>query len=574
MQNHPNYITFQDWVTLKTYCNLTYGYHNFNADEIDNVCVFYDEKEEYFDWVKNREFEEREPSYVLVPKFFWEAHKDTIPEEFMPQIRVQERLQQMEAYRKHYYELMTQREEAIYECDVIPRPEQVPLLDGLVEHFHENERIRGVVAAAPGFGKTISSIKTIYNLKAHGLIVVPNEVLNDQWLESIIKFSGCEAEDVAIIEGSDEHKIRNELHKKKIVIVKIQSLYSQVKRLSPDTLADIYSFIDVVIYDECHTSGAAEGYAKTSSIFNTPNIIGMSATPYRDGINDYLLKISIGETIYKSEHKNLIPDVQIYNLGIEFSPREIQRLAGVRGDYIMFLGIFNMILAGKQSYFDYLADWVNYNHSIGHKIVVLFSTNKMVERLKKTIETRHKHLISDKLLALKGDTKKDSLALVTQERKKLMEEYKAFKEEQDQRVKNKEIKRKEAQEIIKEYRANLDLKVQEMKDNALSLYKKKVKEADIISSNYNLLSAGFDKSELSNIIYGSPRVGKVSVIQSLGRITRIHEGKLHPLAQFMFPSVFLDFHNSTPFVLKKNIMIEYDTAKITYHGFEQRKQDE
>ena len=145
--------------------------------------------------------------------------------------------------------------------------------------------------------------------------------------------------------------------------------------------------------------------------------------------------------------------------------------------------------------------------------------------------------------------------------------YKEFREEYDARVKAKKLKRKEANTIIKSHRADLDLKIQDMKDNALGLYKKKIKQAEIIYSNFNLLSAGFDKPELSNIIYGSVRIGKVSVIQSLGRVTRIKEGKLKPQAQFMFPKVYLDFQKSATIILVKNIRIEYDEAKIKYHGF-------
>jgi len=139
----------------------------------------------------------------------------------------------------------------------------------------------------------------------------------------------------------------------------------------------------------------------------------------------------------------------------------------------MFSSFFNMFLATKQSYFDYLAEWVNYNNSIGHNIVVLFSTNKMVQRLKDTVNAKYPHLNKETVISLTGTTKKDSQEFVKEERKKLMLAYKEFREEYDARVKAKKLKRKEANTIIKSHRADLDLKIQDMKDNALRLYKRR-----------------------------------------------------------------------------------------------------
>lgn len=150
-QSHPNYITYQDWVTIKT-ANLTYGYKNFCADDIDGVCVYYDQNGDYMDWLKIREFENRYPSYVLVPKFFWEAHKDIIHDEYMPGINIQERLKVLEEYKEYHFNQMQNIDNMVFRCDITPRAEQIPLLDGLVAHFNNHKRIRGVVAAAPGFG--------------------------------------------------------------------------------------------------------------------------------------------------------------------------------------------------------------------------------------------------------------------------------------------------------------------------------------------------------------------------------------------------------------------------------------
>jgi hypothetical protein len=234
----------------------------------------------------------------------------------------------------------------------------------------------------------------------------------------------------------------------------------------------------------------------------------------------------------------------------------------------MMLGVFNSIIKNKEAYFNYLADVVQWNFSNNHNLVVLFPTIAMQEKLQEAIQTRHPSL--DKVLLLKGKTKQDSLEMVKQKRKILMAGYKEYKVDLDIQVKAKEIRRKKANLMAKEKRQEVDEQLEYFNVHALDLYKRKVKEANVIISNYNLLSAGFDKSTLSNIIFGgAPRIGKISVIQSIGRITRIHEGKNQPLVQYFIPSHLLLMNKSTTVILNKNIRVQYEDAKFKYVGFEQ-----
>jgi superfamily II DNA or RNA helicase len=435
--------------------------------------------------------------------------------------------------------------------------------------MNSKHQIRGVLQAPPGVGKTFMAIKLTSMFRANSLIVVPNEVLQDQWVDAIIQFTDLTEDDIGIIQGSDISKAELQMagSQKKITIVKIQSLYSQIKRNPLYKLQQLYKHIDMVIYDECHNSGAATSYAKTSSLFMTPNIIGLSATPYRVGLNDYLLKTAIGETIYKVTHNNLTPDVEIHQVFVPFTENDSKRVRQVQGDYNMQLGIFGACMKNKIEYFKYLSDVVNWNHSQGHNIVILFPTIALMENLLQEIEIRHPKIFP-KTLLLKGKTKQDAMEMVKEERKILMQEYKIFKEEKDQRVKTKEIKRKDYQIIIKERRAEIDKQIEYLKEHALDIYKARVQESEIIVSNYNLLSAGFDKSSLSNIIFGgAPRIGKISVIQSIGRITRMHEGKMKPLAQYFIPSPFFIINKSTGIILNRNIKVQYEDAKFRYIGF-------
>jgi len=565
----PNLVTFDQWLFLKHHGRLTEGFSKFQAEDIDEICVYYDEDKNFLDYLERRKVEDLTPAFVLLPRFFWETHKDTIPEEFKNGLDMQGRLDELnQSYRDYWVSLQNNAVSGNHPlvCNAVPRPEQEEPLAFLLDRIQEKHSLRGVLQAAPGAGKTFMSIKFISSIRAKALIVVPNEVLADQWVEAITQFTDIKKEEIGMIQGSDLDKIEPEVDKK-VSIVKIQSLYSQIKRNPIHVLQGLYRYMDLIIYDECHNSGAATSYAKTSSIFMTPNVLGLSATPYRVGLNDYLLRTSIGETIYAMQHQNLVPDVEIHNVYIEFSPGELNRLRTIGQDYIMYLGMLGAMMKTKKIYFEYLADVVAWNFSQGHNIVVLFPTIALMENLKEQVVLRHPHL-TEEILLLKGKTKTDSLEMVKIERKILMEEYKQFKIEKDQRVKNKELKRKDANVIIKERRAEIDQKIAYLKEHALDLYKEKVRKAGIITSNYNLLSAGFDKPQLSNIIFGGPpRVGKISVIQSLGRVTRILEGKNKPLAQYFIPGIFFDAHKSTGIILNKNIKVQYPEAQFKYFGF-------
>jgi uncharacterized protein YktA (UPF0223 family) len=225
-------------------------------------------------------------------------------------------------------------------------------------------------------------------------------------------------------------------------------------------------------------------------------------------------------------------------------------------------------MKSKYDYFNYLADIVIWNLSNKHNIAVLFPTIALMEKLQKAIEDRHPNN-NFKILLLKGKTKQDSLDMVKIERKHMMEEYKRFKEELDTQVKEKKLKRKEVNQMIRDRRSQIDKKVEYLKEHAIEIYRKNVEEADVLISNYNLLSAGFSKDRMTNIIFGgAPRIGKIVCIQSIGRVTRTYPNKGTPLVQYFIPSPFFELNKSTNIILNRNIKVQYPTANFKYIGFQ------
>jgi superfamily II DNA or RNA helicase len=448
--------------------------------------------------------------------------------------------------------------------DYTPRKEQMEAIEYFNTQF-ETGHLHGILQAAPGFGKTTVSIKIVSDLNVNTLIVVPNEVLASQWRDAILEFTEFNSDDIGIIQGSDLKLNKPEVEKA-ISIVKIQSLFSQVKHNNLKELIDFYINKDFIVYDEVHTSGSATSYAKTSSLFLTPFVLGLTATPYRKGLNSYLLETSIGDVIYKAEHQNLIPDVEIHKIYVPFNDKEKNKIASIKHDYNMSIGVFNSIMKEKEEYFDYIADVVHWNFINKHNVVILLPTIKLMEKLQDKLITRHPEVAEFQLL-LKGKTKEDMQQMVKDKRKILMAEYKKYKEELDKEVKAKNIKRKDANQKIKERRQEIDKEVEYLKENAIDLYNQNIQKAKIIISNPQLLAAGFDKPELSNLlIVGAPRIGKVFVIQSAGRITRIYENKPKPLVQFFIPSPFYEINKSVNVIITNNIRLQYPEAKIKYIG--------
>jgi len=426
---------------------------------------------------------------------------------------------------------------------------------------------------------SILAIKTVELLNTKSLIIVPNDILEEQFVGSIIEFTNLEKEDIGIIQGSDIQKlIKDKVFEKDIVVGKIQSLYSQLKNINIFELYELYSCFGLVIYDEAHIGNASDGYSKTSCMFKTNNILSMTATPYRSGINEFIFKNNTGGVLYQSDHQNLVPTVNLHNSHIEFTPDEIRRLKFATRDYIQFLATYNSVLETKDSYFEWIANWVEYRKSQGHHIAILFSNNKMVRKLSDILTRKG---INNGMLT--GNTNKKlekSKEYLTIENVQLFYDnyFKVFPKRKKcptlKAFKDDTLKYRVTKPILKDIE-KIQATVPTLETNWTIVdtmtEREIMKSKDIIVSNFKLLSAGFDKSILSTIIFGSVLIGKVGVIQSLGRICRINEDKNQDIqAHFMFTQIFQNFFPDMVHILVKNIQLQYPST-IKYEGFNFQK---
>ena len=400
-----------------------------------------------------------------------------------------------------------------------PRGEQVELAELAKASLQQQKYFKGIVQCPPGWGKTFISINIGSEVKGQVLIVVPNKLLKDQWIQAILEFTNLEEDDIGFLQGSDLDKLtRQNKNKRPVLIALIQSLDSQLQRNTLDDLTSFYHNVSAVFYDETHTSGAADGYAKTTGMFTTYNIIGLSATPYKKDKNLFQLYTGIGPIVYVSTHQNLIPACNMHLLPVPIAPKKQAKLYDTfqKTNYNFFMSELENCLFELYSYFVYLAEWLIYRHKQGHSCVVLFKTNKMLEKLER---------------------------------------------------------------FIKERLNGLDLSIVILTNETAKHNKQKLSKANIILSNFKMFSAGADVPHLSCVFFASMIMGKIPIIQTLGRITRKYSDKIQEvqahflLVKFIYPL----FSNREPHItIADAVKTQYPSAQFKWDNefikyFEEKK---
>ena len=406
-----------------------------------------------------------------------------------------------------------------FEMNFGPRGEQQELAQMAGTALKQQKYFKGIVQAAPGWGKTYISINIGSQTKGQVLVVVPNNLLASQWKKSILDFTNLKEDDIGMMKGSDLDKLKRKgIDKKPFNIILIQSLDSQLQRANFQDLLDFYRNTSIVFYDETHTSGAADGYAKTTGIFSTYNIIGLSATPYKKDKNLFQLYTGIGQIVYISTHQNLIPNCNMHLLDTPITSKEQRELYDIfqKTNYNFFMSKLEDYLFKVDAYFVYIAEWLIYRYKQGFSSVVLFKTNKMLDKLQ---------LFLDKL---KGD---------------------------------------------------LNIKVTILTNETAKKNRQELESSDVVLSNYKMFSAGADVPHLSCIFFASMVLSKTTLIQSLGRVTRKHDTKVQEvqahflLAKFIYP---LYSNNEPHLTIVRGVKVQYPTAQFKWDKgftafFEERK---
>lgn len=156
----------------------------------------------------------------------------------------------------------------------------------------------GILSSPPGSGKTYMASNIITRLKERTLVLVDQDLLLEQFMESILKFTDIKEEEIGIIKSKTlEYDLS-----KKVILSTMQTLIKK-----KDILRDLSNNIGFIIQDECQIA-SCETIRDIIKELKPKYILGLSGTPYRDDGFDFLIREMLGPIIYKTNKEAMIKD--------------------------------------------------------------------------------------------------------------------------------------------------------------------------------------------------------------------------------------------------------------------------
>jgi superfamily II DNA or RNA helicase len=260
------------------------------------------------------------------------------------------------------------------------RESQLPFIKCVLDIYNINKQVNGILKARPGLGKTVLSVYLASVLGLKTIVIVDTTVLMDQWVKAFSDFTDLKSNEIGIIKGKMCSLDTP------ITIAMVQTLHSKIKTDMHKNIRIIDGArYGLVFYDEVHATSSSSKYAKASLLFRTPNVIGLSATPFQTSTAEILMKNTIGEILYESKDYDVIPsyNLHFYNssLGAKYGGY-LRRIT----DYIKRKSFYNSIIIKSQEYLNIIISLIKLRQSEGHITMVLCSTKAQIQ------------LISDKLI--------------------------------------------------------------------------------------------------------------------------------------------------------------------------------
>lgn len=263
------------------------------------------------------------------------------------------------------------------------RSEQIEMLAPFTNGFKLSNILFGCLKARPGAGKTVMGVYLACLIKKCTLILINNTGLADQWRDTILKMTNCTENDIGLIQA-DTFDVEN----KPFIIGMVQTFYSKVKR----NLSEFYNKIkkvgiDFVLFDECHHSITGPKYALSSLVLNTKNLVGLSATPFVNGLHEFLMVNTVGNTISDSKRYDLKPKCIIVKFNSKLSSNYIQRIYH-SGDMLKQRAVYNSIISSSSDYLNCVYELNKTLHNQGHRIINIVFTKKQVNDISNYLNER------------------------------------------------------------------------------------------------------------------------------------------------------------------------------------------
>ena len=225
------------------------------------------------------------------------------------------------------------------------KPNQQKAYDRVAEIYKQQNFINGILKLPTGTGKTVLAIYIICKLGLKAAIIVDNKKLLKQWINEILKFTDLKEEDIGLF-----HQKIIAYKNKKIIMCMGQTLNSKIK----SNISKIFKQVDdanigLVFIDEVHSTSAAEQNSKSSLLFRTKNIIGLSATPFHFGYQEILMNNTVGDIIFESSDYDIVPECYVQYFDSKLT--KYKYISRVR-DFIKQRAMYNKVITKSRSYFD------------------------------------------------------------------------------------------------------------------------------------------------------------------------------------------------------------------------------
>ena len=263
------------------------------------------------------------------------------------------------------------------------REGQVESVNTILDLYRINKQVHGICKMPPGFGKTVVSTYIASKIGLKTCIVIDNENLMNQLVESFLKFTDLKPEDLGLIKG--KHFVVD----RPVVIATVQTLLSKIKT----DMHKNFQIIDaarfgLIFYDEVHNTSSSSKYAKASLMFRTPNFIGLSATPFQSGIAEILMRNTIGQNIYETKHYDLKPTYVLNYYDSKLTGKYAYVL-GRMPDYIKRKAFYNSIIVRSPEYLKIILKLTKKRLEEGHTVLILVFTKAQIKLISDGLDADH-----------------------------------------------------------------------------------------------------------------------------------------------------------------------------------------
>jgi len=250
----------------------------------------------------------------------------------------------------------------------------------VVERIYKQQGYcNGIIKIPPGRGKTVLTVYLAAMMGVKTCIIVDNSVLMKQWIDAFMKFGKLTVDDIGIV------KQKLFVTNKPVSIAMAQTLLAKIKNQRERAFKEVDNAgFGLVVYDEVHATSASEMFSKVSVLFRTPNVIGLSATPFQYALAEILMHNTVGKVIYESNAYEMLPEYYIvyYDSGLG---KKYNYMLHKLNDYIQKKAVYNSLTVKSAAYPKLVAQYTKNLKNNGHNVLIICMTQKQVELISETL---------------------------------------------------------------------------------------------------------------------------------------------------------------------------------------------